>query len=67
MKWHQLDANEIFAECKTRPEGIAVLEVEERLNPVRTEQPARKNGVESSEDSLEKMPDQSSVVILGNE
>lgn len=31
MKWYQLNANEIFAECKTRPEGLTAQEVEERL------------------------------------
>ncbi|MGD9576831.1 MAG: hypothetical protein AB7Y74_01120 [Syntrophorhabdus sp.] len=63
MKWYQVDANEIFAECKTRPEGLTALEVEERLNPVRPKQPARGNWVEPPEDSLEKMPEQSSVII----
>lgn len=52
-----------FDECKTRPEGPSVLKAEERLNPVQPEQPARGNLVEPPEDFLEKMQEQSSVII----
>lgn len=62
MKWYQVDANEIFAECKTRPEGLTVFEAEERLDPVRPKRPARGNWVEPSEDSLEKRTEQSSLI-----
>lgn len=32
MKWYQLEASAVFSELKTRPEGLAAREVEERLN-----------------------------------
>jgi len=31
MKWYQLDIPAVLEECKTRPEGLTALEVEERL------------------------------------